>query len=269
MRHSQETILRSRGGSPLIHVENFHKAYEGNVAVSGLSFDVAAGEILALVGPNGAGKTTTLKALSAVIPASHGQLRVHGYDVDRDAVEVKRRLAYVPDDPELFPDLTVEEHLAFTASAYDVSDADGKVAELLELFELTERRNSTARDLSRGQRQKLALCCAYLHDPTALLFDEPFTGLDPHGIRTLKTSIRSRAAQGAAVIVSSHLLSLIEDICGRVLMIHRGRAQFSGSLAELKQRFRRSQPAATLEEIFFLATEACLPSGLGSAASIP
>lgn len=248
----------------MITVDDFHKQYEGTVAVAGLSFEVPAGEVLGLVGPNGAGKTTTLKALSGAIPLTRGRMAVQGYEVDRDAVEVKRRLAYVPDDPELFPDLTVNEHLAFIAAAYDVDDADAKAARLLEAYDLAERRAALARDLSRGQRQKLAICCAYLHDPAALLFDEPLTGLDPQGIRMLKESILSRAADGAAVIVSSHLLALIEDLCSRVLIIHRGRQRFCGTLAELKARYGRSPSEATLEQIFFLATAEGPPRSVDS-----
>ena len=239
----------------MITVEDFHKAYEKTVAVSGISFDVAGGEILGLVGPNGAGKTTTLKTLSCVIPPTRGRLTVHGYDVERHPVEVKRRIAYVPDDPQLFPDLTVNQHLAFTASAYGVKDADEKAAQLVDLFELAARRTTPARDLSRGMRQKLAICCAYLHDPSALLFDEPLTGLDPRGIRMLKKSIQLRADQGAAVIISSHLLAMVEDICTRVLIIDEGKKRFCGTLDKLKEKFVSSEQSATLEEIFLLVTE--------------
>ncbi|MCZ6855330.1 MAG: ABC transporter ATP-binding protein [Gammaproteobacteria bacterium] len=239
----------------MITVDDFHKAYEGTVAVSGMSFEVDGGDILGLVGPNGAGKTTTLKTLSGVIPATRGRLSVQGFDVERDAVQVKRRLAYVPDDPQLFPDLSVDQHLAFTAAVYGVDDADDKAADLVELFELTARRKTPARDLSRGMRQKLAICCAYLHDPIALLFDEPLTGLDPHGIRMLKESIRDRAQKGAAVIVSSHLLAMVEDICTRVLIINAGQQRFCGTLDELREMFASSKQTATLEEAFFLATQ--------------
>ena len=243
-------------GPQVISVEDFHKAYGETVAVSGISFDVAAGEILGLVGPNGAGKTTTLKTLSGVIPPTRGRLTVQGFDVERDAVEVKRRLAYVPDDPQLFPDLSVDQHLAFTAAAYEVDGADRRATQLVELFELAAKRNTPARDLSRGMRQKLAICCALLHDPVALLFDEPLTGLDPRGIRMLKEAICRRAEQGAAVIVSSHLLAMVEDICTHVLIIDAGQPRFCGTFAELKETFSSSQPDVSLEQIFFLATEA-------------
>ena len=239
----------------MIQVQDFHKAYDATVAVSGLSFEVNGGEILGLVGPNGAGKTTTLKTISGVIPQTRGRLTVQGFDVESDSVEVKRRLAYVPDDPQLFPDLTVDQHLGFTAAAYNVDSADDRAARLLEMFELTDRRQTRARELSRGMRQKLAICCAYLHDPSAILFDEPLTGLDPRGIRVLKESICRRAEQGAAVIVSSHLLAMVEDICTHVLILSTGRNRFFGTTAEMKQQFATSDEAATLERIFFLATD--------------
>ncbi|MFQ5730770.1 MAG: ABC transporter ATP-binding protein [Planctomycetaceae bacterium] len=238
----------------MIRVEEFHKSYEKTVAVAGISFEVASGQILGVVGPNGAGKTTTLKALSTVIPVTRGRMSVQEFDVEKESVEVRRRLAYVPDDPQLFPDLSVEQHLAFTAAAYRVDDADEKAAELLESFHLADRRKTSASDLSRGMRQKLAICCAYLHDPAALLFDEPMTGLDPFGIRILNASIRERAAAGASVIISSHLLTMVEDICTHVLILDKGRQRFCGTLQELTRTFVSSDAGASLERIFFLAT---------------
>jgi len=240
----------------VIHVEDFHKSYEGNIAVSGIAFAVDRGQILGLVGPNGAGKTTTMKAISGVIPPTRGRIGVQGFDVERQPVEVKRRLAYVPDDPQLFPDLTVDQHLGFTAAAYGVDRADENAGELLQQFELDNRRDTPAGDLSRGMRQKLAICCAYLHDPAAILFDEPLTGLDPRGIRVLKESICRRAELGAAVVVSSHLLAMVEDICTHVLILNEGTMRFFGTVDQLKQNFATPEQAATLERIFFLATEA-------------
>ncbi len=243
------------GDTSLITVEDFHKAYDRTVAVSGLSFEVAPGQILGLVGPNGAGKTTTLRALAGIIPASRGRLAVAGRDLDREPLAAKSCLGYVPDDPQLFRDLTIEQHLAFTASAYRVADGTEKAAELLGMFQLTSKRNTQASDLSRGMRQKLAICCAYLHDPVAILFDEPLTGLDPHGIRTLKQSIADRVGGGASVIVSSHLLAMIEDICTNVLILDAGKQRFCGPLEEFKATFGSGDEDASLEEIYFLTTE--------------
>jgi ABC-2 type transport system ATP-binding protein len=238
----------------VIIVEDFHKAYDETVAVSGLSFEVAPGQVLGLVGPNGAGKTTTLRALAGIIPSIRGRLRVAGHDLDHEPLAAKNCLGYVPDDPQLFRDLTVEQHLAFNASAYRIADAAEKAAELLDMFQLASKRKTRASDLSRGMRQKLAICCAYLHDPVAILFDEPLTGLDPHGIRTLKQSIVDRAERAAAVIVSSHLLAMIEDICTSVLILDEGSQRFCGPLEDFKATFGSGNEDASLEEIYFLTT---------------
>ena len=238
----------------MIEVSEFHKAYDDVRAVSGLSFTVAAGDILGLVGPNGAGKTTTLRAISGIISASHGRLCVAGHNVDEEPIRAKRKLAYVPDDPPLFPDLTVEQHLAFTAGAYGVQNASERSLELLASFRLDDKRQTPARNLSRGMRQKLAICCAYLYDPTAILLDEPMTGLDPHGIRVVKTSIAARAAGGAAVVISSHLLAMVEDLCTHVLILEHGRPHFCGTMVALREHFASQTNDESLEEIFFQAT---------------
>lgn len=239
----------------MIDVVDFRKAYESTVAVAGISFRVLPGEILGLVGPNGAGKTTTLRALTGIIPSSGGQLRIAGFDLDRDPLEVKRRAGYVADDPQLFHDLTVEQHLTFTASVYGVEEPAGKIATLLEMFDLQSKRRTRAADLSRGMKQKLAICCAYLHDPQALLFDEPMTGIDPGGIRVLKESIVERASQGAAVIISSHLLAMVEDICTHVLILDVGQKRFFGTLDEMRSTFADAHDEASLEDIFFRAID--------------
>jgi ABC-2 type transport system ATP-binding protein len=238
----------------VIQVNDYHKSYRDNVAVAGLSFHVQAGQILGLLGPNGAGKTTTLRAIAGIIPPTLGSLSVAGKDVVNDAVHAKRELAYVPDDPKLFDALTVMEHLEFIASAYDVHDWRAEAEKLLAQFELGEHRNKLAQELSRGMRQKVAICCAYLHNPKAILVDEPLTGLDPHGIRTMKQSLRDRAAAGAAVIISSHLLALVEDLCTDLLILHRGRSLFFGPVDEARTAFAGTDDRS-LEEVFFRATE--------------
>jgi ABC-2 type transport system ATP-binding protein len=135
-----------------------------------------------------------------------------------------------------------------------VSDAETKAADLLDKFQLSSKRNAMAGDLSRGMRQKLAVCCAYLHDPDVILFDEPLTGLDPHGIRVLKKSIVERAERGKAIIVSSHLLAMVEDICSHVLILRTGENRFFGTIGELRLHFSKVCHTASLEEIFFHAT---------------
>jgi ABC-2 type transport system ATP-binding protein len=192
--------------------------------------------------------------LTGIIPASRGQLCIADFDIDRDPVSAKLQIAYVPDDPQLFHDLTVAQHLAFTASAYRVQDALAKSERLLRRFELSAKQKTAARDLSRGMRQKLAICCAYLHDPRAIFLDEPLTGLDPRGIRTLKQSLLERAEAGAAVIVSSHLLAMVEDICSHVLILDSGQQRFCGPVSELRAAFASPDHDGSLEDIFFRAT---------------
>jgi ABC-2 type transport system ATP-binding protein len=238
----------------VITVEDFHKAFDDHVAVRGLSFVVQPGELMAIIGPNGAGKTTTMRAIAGIIPASRGRIAIGGFDVAADPLAAKSRLAFVPDDAPLFHDLTVEEHLAFYASVYRVSDAREKARRLLDEFDLSARLHAPASSLSRGMRQKLAICCGYLHDPQAILLDEPLTGLDPHGIRVFKRSLRERAAQGAAVVISSHMLAMVEDLCTHVLILANGSRRFFGTIDELRASFDCLATAASLEEIFFAAT---------------
>jgi len=238
----------------VIEVQDFHKAFADHVAVRGVTFPVEPGQLLAIIGPNGAGKTTTMRALAGIIPASHGRLSIAGFDVETDPIAAKSRIAFVPDDAPLFHDLTVEEHLSFYASIYRVSDARSKALRLLDEFELTSKLRTTASNLSRGMRQKLAIVCGYLHDPQAILFDEPLTGLDPQGIRIFKRSLLARAAQGAAVMISSHMLAMVEDLCTHVLILDQGVQRFCGSLDELRETFDRDDADASLEEIFFAAT---------------
>jgi ABC-2 type transport system ATP-binding protein len=240
----------------IIVVEDFHKNYDETVAVAGITFAVSAGEVLGLCGPNGAGKTTTLRALAGILQPTHGRLAIDGHDLARDPVAAKAGLAYVPDDPKLFDQLTVWEHFRFIAAAYRLADWTARAEDLLVQFELTEKRNALAGELSRGMRQKAAICCGYLHRPRAVLLDEPLTGLDPRGIRTMKDSIHQAAAAGAAFIVSSHLLSLVEDLCTTVLILHRGRQVLHGALADLRRQAAESGRHETLEELFFRLTEA-------------
>ena len=238
----------------MIEVIDFHKAFADQIAVRGISFRVEPGELLALIGPNGAGKTTTMRALAGIIPASHGRLSIAGFDVAAEPLAAKRRLAFVPDDAPLFSDLTVDEHLTFYASVYQVSDAYAKALRLLDEFDLTAKRHTSASSLSRGMRQKLAICCAYLHDPQAILFDEPLTGLDPQGIRVFKRSLQERAARGAAVVISSHMLAMVEDLCTHVLILSGGVQRFCGPIDELRTSFEHVDADASLEDIFFAAT---------------
>ena len=237
----------------MIHVEGLTKSYKDLVAVRDLSFDVAPGEVLGLVGPNGAGKTTTLRCLAGILPPSSGTITITGHDLHQNPVAAKRQLAFVPDEPQLFEYLTVEEHLQFVARIYQVTDATSRAPKLLNELELTEHRQKLPGELSRGMRQKLAIACGLLHEPRVLLFDEPLTGLDPVGIRRTKDTILRRAREGAAVVLSSHLLHLVEELCTGVLIIGRGRRLAYGPLASIVAE-RPELKGLALEDVFLAIT---------------
>src|SRR5262249_11615092 len=161
--------------------------------------------------------TTTLRALSGIITPTRGKIRIADFDLATDPVEAKRRLAFIPDEPQLFDYLTVDEHLRFIARLYGVSDAPTRIPALLHELELDEQTPPCSTELSRGMRQKLAIACGLLHNPAALILDEPLTGLDPAGMRRMRATIATRAREGVAVILSSHLLHLVEELCTKLL----------------------------------------------------
>jgi len=239
---------------PRIEVSGLTKLYGELAAVSDLSFSVRAGEVIGLVGPNGAGKTTTLRCLAGIIPPTRGTVRIGGFDIASDPIEAKRRLAFFPDEPRLFEYLTVQQHLAFTARIYGVADYQEIGARLLTELEIADKTDKIPAELSRGMKQKLVIACGLLHSPEVIFFDEPLTGLDPIGIRRMKDSILKRARDGAAILISSHLLHLLEEVCSHVLIVKNGRKVIDGTLDEVKQRFSEQSGDANLEEIFFRAT---------------
>lgn len=234
----------------MIEVESLTKLYGNFVAVEDLSFTVQPGEILGLVGPNGAGKTTTLRCMVGILRPTRGTARICGHDILRDPVGAKRQFAYMPDEPRLFEYLTVAEHLQLSARLYNALDGARVGAQLLEELELTGKENSLPSELSRGMKQKLNIACGLLHSPRVLLFDEPLTGLDPVGIRRMKATILQRAREGAAVIVSSHLLHLLEEIADRILIILSGHKKAHGTRGEIRAQVPELAADASLEDIF-------------------
>jgi len=238
----------------MIVVDRLTKVYGSLKAVDALSFTVRGGEVAGLIGPNGAGKTSTLKCMVGIQAPTSGTVTVDGHDIVSDAIAAKRRLAFMPDEPQLFEYLTVGEHLALVARLYGVTGHAPKAAALLDELELTGKEKSLPGELSRGMKQKLTIACGLLHDPAVLLFDEPLTGLDPIGIRRMKKTIVARARAGAAVVVSSHLLHLVEEICTRILIINKGIKIADGTLEELAARADLASGDPDLEQIFLHAT---------------
>jgi ABC-2 type transport system ATP-binding protein len=240
----------------MIRIENLVKSYGSSaLAVDGLSLTVGAGEILGLVGPNGAGKTTTLRCLAGILPPTSGRIEIGGRDLQAEPVEARRRLAFVPDEPRLFENLTVMDHLRVVGRLYGVTDTPERAADLLARFELADRRDAFPSELSRGMKQKLMIALALLHRPEALVLDEPLTGLDPGAMRRMKRTVLEQAEAGASVIVSSHLLHLVQEICGRIAILRNGRKVAEGTLEEIRASLPDLGADADLEEVFLRATE--------------
>ena len=241
-----------------ISVEHFGRTYTTATgtfaAVDDLSFQVSSGEIVGLIGPNGAGKTTTLRSLAGILKPTTGHVRIDGHDLIESPIEAKRRLAFMPDEPHLFEYLTVEEHLRLIARLYSVDDFAARSDALLRELELAGKERSVPGELSRGMRQKVVIACGLVRRPPVLLFDEPLTGLDPIGIRRMRETIVARGREGASVLVSSHLLHLVEEICTRVIIMDRGRKVADGTVAELASRADLAIAGSNLEQIFLKVT---------------
>jgi ABC-2 type transport system ATP-binding protein len=236
-------------GVLVIRVDGLQKLYDDFPAVQGLSFGVDPGEVLGLVGPNGAGKTTTIRSIAGIIIPSAGRISIAGHDLAKDPVAAKAELAFIPDEPHLFEYLTVEEHLRFVGRLYGVTDVGNRIPGLLDEMDLADKRGALPGELSRGMKQKLAIACGLLHEPKVLLLDEPLTGLDPVGIRRMKATIMRRAAAGSAIILSSHLLHLVEEICTRLLVLRQGRIVAFGTISEIISS-RPHLEMRSLEDVF-------------------
>src|SRR5437667_7533542 len=205
-----------------ISVEQLRRVYGSFTAVDDLSFAVQSGEIVGLIGPNGAGKTTTLRSLAGILRPTSGRVAIDGHDILEQPIEAKRRLAFMPDEPHLFEYLTVEEHLRLIGRLYRVEEFDRVSRELIRELQLSGKERSLPGELSRGMRQKVVIACGLVRRGSVLLFAEPLTGLDPIGIRHMRDTITKRARQGAAILVSSHLLHLVEEVCTRVIIMDHG-----------------------------------------------
>jgi ABC-2 type transport system ATP-binding protein len=238
----------------MIEVTDLTKRYGSFTAVNSVSLTAQPGEVLGLVGPNGAGKTTTLRCLAGIIPATAGHVRIAGHDIAQDPVAAKRALAFFPDEPRLFDYLTIRQHLNFVARIYNVTNHESIAQPLLEEFEIADKADQLPGELSRGMKQKLAIACGLLHGPKVMFFDEPLTGLDPLGIRRMKNSIIKRARDGATIVLSSHLLHLLEEVCTHVLILKKGEKIADGTLASVAARFSNGDSSMNLEEVFIRAT---------------
>ena len=225
---------------PVIETRGLVKRYDGELAVAGVDLVVGPGEIYGLVGPNGAGKTTIMRILATLLAPTGGQALVCGIDVTADPTEVRRRIGYMPDFYGIYDDLRVSEYLDFFARCYGVAAARraGMIGELLEIVGLADKRDAYVESLSRGMRQRLCLAHTLVHDPQLLILDEPASGLDPRARVEMREILRELRTMGKTILVSSHILTEVGELCTSVGIIDRGRLLRSGQIAEIERSLR-------------------------------
>ena len=230
----------------MINVSHLTKKYNRFVANDNMSFIVNDGEIAVLAGPNGAGKSTAIKCIAGLLRFS-GEIEICGHN--NKSMEAKQILGYVPEIPAPFELLTVWEHMEFIARAYRLKDWQERAEMLVRRMELHDKKDKMGKELSKGMQQKISICCALLIEPKAVLFDEPFVGLDPHAIKELKAMLNELKAKGVTIIISTHMLDSVEEFWDRLLIMMRGRIE-----AE-RERKAVEKSGENLEELFFKITE--------------
>jgi ABC-2 type transport system ATP-binding protein len=234
----------------MIELTNLTKDYGTTLAVNHLSLNVSAGEIYGFIGPNGAGKTTTIRLMGGIIEPTAGKIVIAGIDVEKDPVAAKKIIGFVPDRPYLYEKLTGMEFLKFIADLYHVEPERlaRKSEELLKQFALWEWADEIIEAYSHGMKQRLIIAAALLHDPKVMIIDEPMVGLDPEAVSMVKHILKGLAARNVSIFVSTHTLSLAEDLCDRIGVIHKGTLLTQGTVAELNLTAKTGE--ARLEEVF-------------------
>lgn len=238
----------------MIQTENLTKRFGQQVAVDSLNLTIAKGEFFCFLGPNGAGKTTTIKMLTGLLKPTTGRATLGGFDIQKDPVSTKSILGYIPDTPFLYDKLTGREFMRFVAGLYQLpaSALNGRSEELLELFEVRHAGDQLIESYSHGMRQKLSFASCFLHDPKIVVVDEPWVGLDPKNIRFVKEYLKQRTREGLTVFMSTHTLSLIEDVADRIAIIHRGKLLHTGTIQEI---MKLSKNPGSLEDVFLELTK--------------
>lgn len=237
----------------MIELLHLGKRFGDLVAVNDLTLTVPKGEFFAVLGPNAAGKTTTIKMLTGLIKPTAGSARIGGYDVQEHPLEARRRLAYVPDFPFLYDKLTPWEFFRFTGQMFQMTDAaiEASARVLVPRFNLEDYVRKSIEGLSHGTRQRVAIVAALLHDPEVFVIDEPMVGLDPHHARVVKDVLKERSLQGMTVFLSTHQLSVAEEMADRIGIIHRGQLIAVGTHDELRRLAGHEGP---LEQAFLTLT---------------
>ncbi len=236
----------------MLTVTQLTKVYNKQAAVKDVNFHLDGGEVVGLLGPNGAGKSTTMKCIVGLLRKTEGEIQIGGHD--HLSVEAKRLFSYIPETPYVYDLLTIWEHMQFIAQAYGVRDWKSRALELLELYELEDKQKKLGRDLSKGMRQKVSICCALLADPQLLFFDEPMIGLDPKAIKNTKNLFKTLKEQGKTILVSTHLIEGIESIADRIMIMKEGQIIGNDSIENLKLQ-AASGLGLSLEDLFLELTK--------------
>lgn len=232
----------------MIEFQHVSKQYDTTLALKELNLTINNGEIFGLIGHNGAGKTTTISLLTSIIEATSGQIFVDGINISKYRNDIKKKIAYVPDSPDIFLNLTADEYWHFLAQIYDVDKTvtEQRIDELTKLFDIADRKYETIDSFSHGMRQKVVVIGALIPNPDIWILDEPLTGLDPQASYDLKEMMRKHAESGKTVLFSTHVLSVAEQLCDRIGILKKGELIFLGTLEELRQAY----PDQNLETIY-------------------
>ena len=235
----------------MLKIDNLTKTYPGGkVGVDDLTLEVKAGEIYGFIGHNGAGKTTTIKAIAGLHQFEKGTITIDGISIKDDPIAAKSIIAYIPDNPELYDNLSGMQYLNFVADIFRVSKKDrkAKIESLAAQLEILDALNNQIASDSHGMKQKLAIIGAFVHDPKLLIMDEPFVGLDPKAAFTVKNMMREFCSKGSAIFFSTHVLEVAEKLCDKIAIIKSGKLIAAGTMEEVKGN-------ASLEEVFLEITE--------------
>jgi ABC-2 type transport system ATP-binding protein len=222
----------------MIEVQNLTKTFGLHKAVDDISFQAQTGEIIGLLGPNGAGKTTTMRILTGYMPPTSGSARIAGFDVFEESLLARQRVGYLPETVPVYSDMTVLGYVKFWAELRGVQRPRARAEAVIEQVQLTSRKHSLIRNLSKGMRQRLGLAQAIVHDPDVIILDEPTIGIDPQQVIEVRASVRA-LSQNHTVLFSTHILSEAEQVCDRVLIMNQGRIIAAGPPANLRQQIQR------------------------------
>jgi ABC-2 type transport system ATP-binding protein len=240
----------------VIKLINVTKRYGELAAVDCLNLEVRAGEVFGFLGPNGAGKTTTIRMMMGILKPTSGQIVLGGYDVEREPERAKGIAGFIPDRPFIYEKLTGCEFLQFVGKLHRIEPErlQGRTAELLDDLELTDKKNDLVESYSHGMKQRLVVCASLIHHPRILVVDEPMVGMDPKGARALKDLFRSLAQKGTTVFLSTHSISVAEELCHRIGIIQKGRLIACGAMSDLYGQAKNKN--GNLESIFLELTQA-------------